>query len=75
MATVYGSEANADAVRRTRRRRAPGLRSGPTHTDGHNSSPARGPASVNSLIEEQIIPRLLLAHSSGVPKGRVTGTL
>lgn len=75
MATVYGSEANADAVRRTRRRRAPGLRSGPTHTDGHNSSPARGPASVNSLIGEQIIPRLLLAHSSGVPKGRVTGTL
>ncbi|AXU17889.1 cobalamin B12-binding protein [Novosphingobium sp. THN1] len=27
------------------------------------------------MIEEQIIPRLLLAHSSGVPKGRVTGTL
>lgn len=77
MATVYGSGTKRSATG-TERRRASGLRLDPIH--GENAGPggnvaARRIGSVNSLIEEQIIPRLLLAHSSNLPRARALGTL
>lgn len=77
MATVYGTGTKGSATS-TRRRRVTGLRSGAVHGEKGSqpgSAVPRGPGSVNSLIEEQIIPRLLIAHSSDVPRNRATGAL
>lgn len=86
MATVYGT--GTRRVAPARRKRGAGVRAGTGHADAaglpHSGPdqtcapgmvPAKGARSLNSLIEEQIIPRLLLAHSSDLPRSRVVGTL
>jgi MerR family transcriptional regulator, light-induced transcriptional regulator len=86
MATVYGTGTKRTAADARRKRGSPmrtdaapaeGSLSAdlpPTRENG-NASPFARTSSVNSLIEEQIIPRLLLAHSADLPRSRATGTL
>lgn len=70
MATVYGAGSPRRPLRGARPQRgtvrpAASAREGPRAT----------PNSVNSLIQDQIIPRLLLAHSHSLPRGRALGVL
>lgn len=81
MATLYGTGSTKRAASSVRPKRARNLRPGGGPNDPQHYEMASAnvrptpPGPVNSLIEEQIIPRLLLAHSSGVGRARPTGTL
>lgn len=71
MATVYGAGASRRLSRGGRY-----LRSGSVNADKLARGVGRaGPTSVNSLIQEQIIPRLLQVHTPGVPRLKASGVL
>lgn len=78
MATVF----SAGTAKRTGRgggapRSKGGRGTAPPRTGTAAWDPARAgsPGSLNSLINEQIIPRLLMAHSHGVPRAPADGSL
>lgn len=70
MATVYGAGSPRKTLRGTRPQRGV-VRPATSAREG----PRAGSSSVNSLIQDQIIPRLLLAHSHSLPQSRALGVL
>lgn len=71
MATVFGAESSKRPHRSGRTSRGT-----PARAIGSGRDLGRGaPSPLNSLIQEQIIPRLLMAHSTGMVRTRAPGVL
>ncbi len=79
MATVYGAGSPKRTQRGGRATRGHAMRAGHAGRDpardGGRDPVRLSPTSVNSLIQEQIIPRLLQAHSGGVSRMNAPGVL
>lgn len=79
MATVYGAGSTKRTQRGGRASRGHATRANPTGRDaardGGREAIRLSPTSVNNLIQEQIIPRLLQAHTGSVSRAMKVGTL
>lgn len=77
MATVFGAGAAKRAGRGGGSSRSGGAHPQGTRRGGASRDPARvgAPPMLNSLISEQIIPRLLMSHSRGAPRACALGSL
>ncbi|MFN4136528.1 MAG: B12-binding domain-containing protein [Novosphingobium sp.] len=71
MATVYGSGSSRQRAESSR----PGGAALAANGIASIGLAREGPKSVNALIEEQIIPRLLMAHSSGLSRQILVGAV